>query len=299
MTSPLVIAVPGNEAMAKQLVRTLSGDTGTIEMRTFPDGETYLRILSNVAGRSVAIVCTLVRPDDKVLPLIFAATTARELGAAKVGLVAPYLSYMRQDQRFKPGEAVTSRKFAELLSNEFDWLVTVDPHLHRYRSLDAIYGIPTRVAHAAPAISVWVRENVSNAVIIGPDQESEQWVAEIASEANVPFTVLDKTRRGDRDVSISIKNWGPVVGRTPVLVDDIISSGRTMLEAIRVLRERHLPAPICIAVHGVFADQADLLLAQQGVRVVTSNSIIHGSNVIDVAAPIASSVRELSDAGAK
>jgi len=299
MTHPVVIAMPGNEAIAQQLIRALPGEAGTIEIRPFPDGETYLRFLTNLRGRSLAIICTLVRPNDKFLPLIFAAATARELGAAKVGLVAPYLGYMRQDQSFKPGEAVTSRQFAGLLSNAFDWLVTVDPHLHRYRSLDGIYGIATRVVHAAPAISRWVRENVSNAVIIGPDQESEQWVAEIAREAAVPFTVLDKTRRGDRDVTISVKDWGSVLGRSPVLVDDIISSGRTMLEAIRVLRERQLPPPVCIAVHGVFADQADLLLAKEGVRVITSNSIIHSSNVIDVAAPLAIPVRELSGAGRK
>ncbi|WP_164119514.1 ribose-phosphate pyrophosphokinase-like domain-containing protein, partial [Stenotrophomonas maltophilia] len=85
----------------------------------------------------------LAQPNEKILPLIFAAATARELGAARVGLVAPYLAYMRQDRRFNPGEAVTSRQMAHLVSGAFDWMVTVDPHLHRYSDLSEIYSIPT------------------------------------------------------------------------------------------------------------------------------------------------------------
>ena len=129
MTAPLFFALPGNEAMTCSLADRLGAEQGDVELRAFPDGETYLRFAADVAGRSIAITCTLDRPNDKMLPLIFAAATARELGAAQIGLVAPYLAYMRQDRRFKPGEAVTSKQTAQLLSNAFDWLVTVDPHL--------------------------------------------------------------------------------------------------------------------------------------------------------------------------
>jgi ribose-phosphate pyrophosphokinase len=103
------------------------------------------------------MLCTLDHPNDKLLSLLFAAATARELKASPVGLVCPYLAYMRQDQRFKPGEAVTSRQVAHLLSDAFDWLVTVDPHLHRYSSLAEIYRVPARVIHAAPLVSQWTR----------------------------------------------------------------------------------------------------------------------------------------------
>ena len=169
-----------------------------------------------------------------MLPLLFAAATARELGASRVGLVAPYLAYMRQDRRFKPGEAVTSRQVARLLSDAFDWLVTVDPHLHRYSSLADIYSIPTHVVHAAPLIAEWIKANVTNPLIIGPDSESEQWVAAVASDVGAPYSVLEKVRHGDRDVEIRLKDLEQWKGRTPVLVDDIISTGRTMIEAVRL-----------------------------------------------------------------
>jgi ribose-phosphate pyrophosphokinase len=171
-------------------------------------------------------------------------------------------------------------------------LVTIDPHLHRYSSLSEIYRIPTQVAHAAPLVSEWIRAHVANPLIIGPDSESEQWVSAVAKDAGAPFTILEKVRHGDRDVVISIRNFDALAGRTPVLVDDIISSGRTMLEAVRLLTTRGLVPPICMAVHGLFADDSDQLLEQAGARVITSNSVPHATNRIDVATILAGKIAE-------
>jgi ribose-phosphate pyrophosphokinase len=294
MTVPLLMAMPGNEKLASKLAAKLGWDLGHLEVRQFPDGETYLRLATTPAGRAVALVCSLDRPNDKLLSLLFAAATARELQASKVGLVAPYLAYMRQDRRFKPGEAVTSRQVAHLLSGGFDWLVTVDPHLHRYGSLAEIYSIPTRVIHAAPLISHWIRMNVQNPLLIGPDSESEQWVAAVARDADGPYTVLEKIRHGDRNVEIKLGELDRWKGRTPVLVDDIISSGRTMLETIRLLTAQGWAAPMCLAVHGLFADRADVLLAQAGARVVTSNSVPHATNDIDLTPLLAEAVSQIA-----
>jgi ribose-phosphate pyrophosphokinase len=296
--TPLVVAMSGNEAMAAGLAHGLGAEIGHLEIRDFPDGESYLRFLSDPARRALVVVCTLARPNDKILQLIFSSATARELGATRVGLVSPYLAYMRQDRRFKPGEAVTSRQVARLLSNAFDWIVTVDPHLHRYGSLGEIYTIPTRVIHAAPLISQWVAKNIASPLIVGPDSESEQWVSAVAKSANAPFTVLEKVRRGDRDVEISVKNLDRLQGRTAVLIDDIISTGRTMIQAVRhVLRHGSAP-PVCIAVHGLFSDDADRALAQLGARIVTCNTIPHPSNTIDVGPILIEATRELSLAAA-
>jgi ribose-phosphate pyrophosphokinase len=291
MTAPLFIAMPGNDTMTRSLARVLGADVGRLELHAFPDGETYLRFGTPVSGRALTIVCTLDHPNDKVLPLLFAAATGHELGAARVGLVAPYLAYMRQDRRFKPGEAVTSRQVADLISQRFDWMGTVDPHLHRYGALSEIYRIPTEVIHAAPLISSWIRDNVDDPIIIGPDSESAQWVSVVANDADAPFTVLDKVRRGDRDVQVSLRDERVLGGRTPVLVDDIVSTGRTMLEAVRLLAAAGKRPPICVAVHGLFADGSDRLLADAGARVVTTNTVPHPTNAIDVHALLAAALR--------
>ena len=114
----------------------------------------------------------------------------RENGARSIGLAAPYLAYMRQDTEFRPGEVVTSRHFAQLISEQFDWLVTIDPHLHRYPTLEAIYTIPAVAATATDAIADWISQNVNDPIVVGPDEESRQWVDRIATLAGARSIVL-------------------------------------------------------------------------------------------------------------
>lgn len=207
---------------------------------------------------------------------------------------------MRQDRRFRAGEGVTSRYVAELLSGAFDWMVTVDPHLHRYHSLAEIYTIPTRVAQAAPLLSEWIKSHVKDGVLIGPDSESEQWVSAVAENAGIPFTVLEKTRHGDRDVEIRVKDADWLTSRRLVFVDDIVSTGRTMLEAIRQVQSTNTAKPICIAVHGLFADHSDKLLGAAGAMLVRSNTVHHITNAIDVSGLLVPLIRELgTSTGAK
>ena len=297
MTVPLFIALPGNEAMTEKLAALCGGEVGAIETRDFPDGETYLRFRSDVAGRSIVLVCTLAWPNKKILPLIFAAETTRELGARKVGLVTPYLCYMRQDRRFQTGEAVTSRQFATLLSRACDWLATIDPHLHRYKALSEIYTIPARALHAGTVIAEWIKNNIEDPFLIGPDEESEQWVSEVARDCGADYAVLHKQRLGDRDVRIAPDHLDRLGAAKPVLIDDIISSGETMLEAVRVVKPYARRAPVAIGVHGLFADGSDKAIEEEGTTLVTSNTVPHASNRIDIVGLLAPVITELSASG--
>ena len=293
---PLLFALPGNEELTARLAARLAADLGSLETRRFPDGETYVRLLTEVRARSVVLVCTLDSPDDKTLRLLFAAHAARDLGAARVGLVAPYLAYMRQDKRFRSGEAITSNAYARLLSASVDWIVTIDPHLHRRSSMSEIYSIPVAVCHAASKFSDWIREHVTDAIVIGPDSESEQWVSAVADAAGAPFTTLEKTRLGDRDVEIKIQNVERWRDRRPVLVDDIISSGRTMEVAIRQLVALGFAPPVVLGVHGLFADDAFARLRAAGVaQVVSTNSVPHQSSEIDISDVLASAIASLAE----
>ena len=294
MTRLVFIPLPGNEAMAERLAGLLDGELRIPEMRHFPDGETYLRLDVDLHGRRVALVCTLDHPDSKFLPLLFAARTASDLGAASVGLVAPYLAYMRQDRRFHPGEALSSKIFASLLSPHIDWLVTVDPHLHRIHSLEAIYDVPTRVMHAADAIAHWIAHEVDKPVLIGPDSESVQWVGEVARTTGAPVVVLKKTRSGDSEVSVSQTDLTPYMDRTPILVDDIISTGQTMIATLNELNAAGMRPAVCIGVHGIFADGAygDLEAAHPA-RIVTTDTVPQKSNAIDIAPLLASGIKEI------
>ncbi len=286
MTS-LLYVMPDHEVLADGLLQHTGWQRGNLVLRQFPDGETYVRVLDDVRGQDVAILCQLHHPDHRVLPLLLLADTLHDLGARKVGLIAPYLAYMRQDKRFHDGEGVSSHYFAKLISRHLDWLVTVDPHLHRIHDLGEVYRIPAQSLTAVKPIADWVRRHVKDPLIIGPDSESEQWAARVAEAAGCPWEVLQKERFGDRDIQISLPHVKEHLQRTPVLVDDIISTGKTMMLAARHLQDAGMCAPVCVAVHGIFAPGALEEMQQQGLTVVTCNSIPNTCSQIDLAALLA------------
>lgn len=283
----LILPLPGNDAFARQLAAAGKWELGTLETRRFPDGESYVRIAADVADKSVVLVQTLAQPDPGFLSLVFAADAARDLGAREVTLVAPYLAYMRQDRRFHPGEAITSRSFARLVSSSFDRLVTVDPHLHRYPALSALYTVPADTLHAAPLLADWIAAEVESPLVIGPDEESEQWVAAIAQRIGAPHAVLRKIRHGDRNVEVAVSDLSAWHGRQPVLVDDIASSGRTLVEAARQLPQQGFVKPIVAVVHAIFAEDAYQQLTPLCSRIVSTDAVRHESNAIALAPLIA------------
>lgn len=288
----LMLALPGNEAFAARLARESGAELGGLETRQFPDGEHYVRLLSDPAGRRVDIVCSLVRVDSVILTLLFVAAAVREQGATQVTLVAPYLGYMRQDTQFLDGEAVTSRTFARLLSAAFDRLVTVDPHLHRYAALTDVYGIPCVTLHAAALLGSWIRAEAPNALVVGPDSESAQWAENVGAAAGAPVVVLRKERLGDRDVRITFPDLTGFAGRQPVLIDDIASSGRTLAAAARELTAQGFARPICAVVHAVFGGDAFAEVARLSGRVVSTDAVPHPTNIISLAPLIARALQE-------
>lgn len=292
--SVTILAFPDDLKLAGRLAAELDAPLASVDWHRFPDGESLVALPPDLQDRTVAVVASLHDPDRLALPLWFAAHSAREFGACRVVLIAPYLAYMRQDRRFQPGQAISAPLFARFLDGAFDGLVSVDPHLHRIERLGAIYRMRTEHVAAAPAVAAWIGENVVDGVLIGPDGESAQWTADIAQRAGLPYQVLTKTRHGDRDVEVSLPDAAALVGRTPVIVDDIVSSGHTLLETVAHLKRLGAAAPVVVAIHPVFADDAYAALQAAGVaRIVSTTTIVHPSNAIDLSAALADGVRRL------
>lgn len=296
---PLLFALPGAQGWIPGLAAGWPCEAGALRMHRFPDGEYCPQFDADVRGRDVVLAAALAgtsgeTPGSRLFSLYLAACVARELGAASVGLVLPYLPYMRQDARFSPGQGVTAQHAARLLSGCADWLVTADPHLHRFSSLSPPYSIAAEAVASAPAIAQWVAANVARPVIIGPDQESAQWVEQVARMARCPSLVLHKQRHGDRSVSVAPDphGWGNVEACTPVLVDDIASSGHTLAAAVQALRAAALPPPVCVVVHALFAGDALAVLRAAGpAAIVSCNTVPHPTNRIDVLPALADAVR--------
>ncbi len=289
--APLVLDLGCDQGVVRAVIDGCDAESLPVTVRRFPDGESYLRVDGDCAGRDVVVMASLERPDRQLMPLLLAGDVLRDLGARDVGLVAPYLAYMRQDHRFRDGESVSSRTFASLVSDRFDWLASVDPHLHRYRSLDEVYAVPSTVIRSAGAVAAWVVDNVRQPLLIGPDAESEQWVSDVAARVSCPWLVLEKIRSGDRDVAVSVPDIDRWPDATPVLLDDIVSTGCTMAAALEHLRDVGARSPVCIAVHGVFADGARELLMSAGAKcVMTTNTLPQQDDPIDVADAVADAV---------
>lgn len=288
---PVLYAMPGNQALAEGLARRRGIARLDLQLHRFPDGEARVRVQPPPAGSEAMVVCTLNRPDDKILPLLMVAATLREVGAGAVGLIAPYLAYLRQDRRFRPGEAVSSVIFGRLLATYFDWQITVDPHLHRLHSL-AQAGMPHGSAvSAAPALAGWIRAHVPRPLLIGPDEESAQWVEPVAGLLAAPVVVAQKRRCGDREVALQLPDITRWRGLTPVLLDDIASSGETLLRAARDLRRLGWPAPWCVLVHGLLVANARQRLRAAGVAgIITTNSVPAATAQIDLSAILAAAL---------
>lgn len=279
----IYFSFPGNESLTSKLASREAGELGIMDIHRFPDGESYVRIRSNVCTKHVVVVCTLHRPDEKIMFIYFFSQIAKAMNAATITLVCPYLPYMRQDKLFHPGEGVSSVDFAKLISSMVDKVVTIDPHLHRFHALNELYPIPTLVKSATESIASWIKAHVKNPFIIGPDRESEQWVKRVAQIHNTPYLFLSKNRLGDKRVELTIPDLPDLSGKTPVVVDDIISSGKTMIETIRHLKKKCSTPPVCIGIHGIFAGNAYEELKSAGAAdVITTNTIPHRSNRIDI-----------------
>jgi len=294
MSKPVIFSFPGNTLLTHALRDRLDLELGTAEIHDFPDGESLVQIKTEVKYKTAILICSLHHPNSKILPLMFLGETLKELGANKIILVSPYLPYMRQDKRFHSGEAVSSVLFAKYLSSSIDALITIDPHLHRIKHLSEIYTISNiSTLHATKNIADWIRHHVDSPLLVGPDEESRQWVESIATEANLPFIIGQKNRLGDREVITSIPD-SKKTSSVPVLVDDIISSGASMAAAITLLLEHGFKNPICIGVHALFDKEAEQTLIQAGAsRIVTCNTIPHSTNTIDITDIIAQSLATL------
>lgn len=279
----ILFSFPEDTSLATKLSHTLALPLGQATFRHFPDGESYVRIEESIQEKEILLLCNLKQPDTKAMMLKFFCHVAREMGSSRIGLIAPYLGYMRQDKRFQAGEAITSSIFAKFLSGTVDWLLTIDPHLHRHHSLKEIYSIPAKTLHASSLIATWILNHIKDPLLIGPDEESQQWVSEVAQEARAPYAILSKIRHGDNKVEVHLPDLGPFKKRNPILLDDIISTGHTLSETLKRLKEMGFSSPVCLGVHALFSEGAQDLLIRSGAgQVVTCNTIPHPTNAIDV-----------------
>lgn len=291
----MLLAFADERELATRLAGELGCELAVVDEHRFPDGEIRLR-LPPVLPERVVVLRGLQQPNDRLVQLLLTARTARTLGARRLALVSPYLAYMRQDIAFRPGEAVSQRIVVGFLGELFERVITIDPHLHRIASLDEVMPGSRGVAlSAAPLLGTWIAAQwpaASPPLLVGPDEESEQWVRAAGEATGLQGVICRKTRRGDRDVSVELPAQD-IAGREAVIIDDLASTGHTLLQAASALRERGVAAIDVAVVHALFGGDAVERLKENGIRRIWSTDAVpHASNVISVAPLLARAIAD-------
>ncbi len=290
----MILAFPDYLSQAQRLAARLDVPLVEVVLHHFPDGESLIRLPPSLPEHLV-ICRSLNQPNDKLVELLLCATTARELGARRLTLVAPYLSYMRQDIANQPGEAVSQRIIGKLLAELFDDVLTVDPHLHRISFLTQAIPIKNAISlSAAEAIGIFLQGKFKHALLLGPDSESEQWVANIANNIGFDYAIAHKNRLGDRQVQITLPD-GDFRNKSVVIIDDMASTGRTLAKAAGLLQAGGSTDIYAVVTHALFCGDAYAHILDAGVKTIWStDSIDHPSSCIKLDALLADAIKAIA-----
>ncbi len=291
------IAVYGFEESqdaAKRLADELSAPAEDVAVHRFPDGESLVRI--DAMAETAILYRSLDHPNDKLVELMLAASVLRETNPARLILVAPYLCYMRQDTAFHPGEAVSQRVVGRFLDGLFDGIVTVDPHLHRTPDLAAVFPTArTATLSATPLLADRLRDDgvSTDTVLVGPDAESEQWVDAVAAPLGLEVLLGGKKRHGDTDVRVEIPGVERASGRPVILIDDMVSTGSTLIECAKQLTAAGAETIEALVVHNLTDRQVDAALREAGIaRIRSTDSVPHSTNAISLASLLSTAAGE-------
>jgi ribose-phosphate pyrophosphokinase len=274
--------LPSAKTDAILLAARLNVPIHEIALHWFPDGE--LRVTAGPPATTTILYAPLDRPNDKLVALLFAAAALRRQGAQRLVLVAPYLCYMRQDTAFQQGEAISQKVIGRLLAETFDRVITVDAHLHRTSNIEDVFpGIESDDLSAMPAIADFLRASAiePDTVVIGPDAESQGWASALASLLGVKWAVAQKTRHDDRSVDIAFADVKAIAGRPALLIDDIVSSGGTLIACARALLDAGANTVDAVITHALFPPEMTRAFSQAGIRSIrSSHSVPHPTNAI-------------------
>ena len=291
--TPVIYTFPSYQQQGKQLANSLNLPCFDISIHHFPDKESLVT-LPPQKNEHVIFCVSLDYPNNKLIELFLAAKTARQQGVKRLSLVAPYLCYMRQDKSFHSEEAISQQIIGQWLSELFDDVITVDPHLHRVTNLDSV--IPDTnniILTAAPLLGEFVKSLKKDILLIGPDEESLQWVEQVAAISNSAYAVATKTRHSDTHVSIQLPEMS-FQNQYVILVDDVISTGNTVAQTAMQLYAAGVSQVDVLVTHALFSKEAMDTLEKANIKNIWSNdSIPHETNSIPLANLLAEKIKTI------
>jgi ribose-phosphate pyrophosphokinase len=285
-----IIGGSASQKLAALIAKELDETLCPLETRKFPDGERYIRIGGKLEQDAVVVQSTGYPQDQNLLELFLILKTLKNLDVENIKVVIPYFGYGRQEKRFKSGEAVSAQVVAELIEScGSSEIVSINLHEDGLRKL---FNIPAYNISAMPLIAEYIGENFKDPVIIAPDKGALGFATEIANILGCNSDHLEKTRLSPDKVETRTKNLD-VHGREAVIIDDIISTGGTIINASKILRQHGASKIVVSCVHPVLVEDALLRIFATGVDdVIATNTLQSDASTISVAPLIADFIRK-------
>jgi len=284
----LIVSCSHGRHLGYLIAKRLKARHSNLIVDKFPDDELYIRFDCELENKDIILVQSFYRNiSDCIIEVVFAARAAQESGARRVALVAPYFPYLRQDKRFRKGEAVSQLITAGLIDKYFNAVYVMDPHLHRKNRLHGVFKIKATKLTANPLVAGYIKNHIKNPVIIGPDEESYKWARNVADMLGVESRILKKKRYSSYHVQVKLNKKIDLKEKNVVIVDDIISTGHTILETAKILRKLGAKKINCICIHGIFANDALNKLKKAKINIISTNTIPNKAAKIDVSGVIA------------
>jgi len=280
-----IFGFPECQPQALALAKALDCPYVDVSIHIFPDRESLVRI--GEGAKEAILYRPLHHPNEKIFEVILAASALKDLAAEKITLVTPYLPYMRQDKVFHPGEALSQKVFAKVLTPWLDALVTIEPHLHRSNTIESVFPSLEGVAlsGAAPLADYFREAGIAkNTLVVGPDEEAHHIARPFAEGLGLEWTTAVKKRSGDRDVKVTLDGVN-LKGRPVLIIDDVISTGMTLIHCANVAFEGGAVSVSAAAVHALYDDKTASAFKAAGISpVISTDSIPHPSNKVALAA---------------
>ena len=284
-----MIVIGGSASMdlAKELASVMGCDYIQAATTTFPDGECYTRIDAEKLDDDVVIVQT-TSPDSKLIELLLLQDAVRRLGAKSITLVIPYFGYARQDRVFKPGEPESAKVMCQHLDMNCDRVITVD--IHKEAVLN-YFNHPHKDLKAAPVIAEYFKGKGID-MVLSPDIGAAGRAKMVGEVMGVPYDHLEKTRLSGTDVRIAPAK-ADVKGKKVLIVDDMISTGGTIIAAAYARREAGAAGISVACTHGVFVNNAIEKFTGSSLDALLScNTLNNPVSHISVASLIAEAIKD-------
>jgi len=291
-----IVGGSGSDALATKVALELGLNATRLETRRFPDGEKYLRVLDEVKGEDVVVIQSIHHaPDDLLVEYLLLVDTLKDLGAKKVIGFIPYFAYARQDERFHPGEALSFKTVCKLLESVgTDEVYTIDTHQHRVLKSSDVLSIPSHNLTAMPLLADYISKSgvLKKPLVIGPDMEAERWAKIAAERLGTDYDIFEKKRLADEDVELRPRK-ASAKDRDVLIVDDIISTGGTIVEALKILFSQGAKRIDVACTHPILASGALSKIYEAGAQtVVGTDTVPSPISYVSVAPLITEQVRK-------